>query len=62
MEGYNEYARCPKCGGSYIGTRHVTYFGREALERDCGKCGYHWKERPLDADKRVGASPPGRDG
>ena len=45
---YWENRRCPKCGSLFIRTRYDCSV--DALRRSCERCGYHWKEKPLDAD------------
>ncbi len=47
---YTETAVCPKCGGKHIATRYEYQFGNEWLLRKCDRCGYAWKQTPLDKE------------
>ena len=61
MEKYNPDRVCPKCGyGSiYAGdesaiTEWVKGLGlpsQEYILRRCSRCGYEWREKPLDAEE-----------
>lgn len=51
MTPYNPNARCSKCAHDVISTRFVTGSitgRRDALHRQCGRCGFGWNEAPLD--------------
>ena len=43
LDLYSEARACKKCGGS-ASTHFTGYF----IERKCLRCGYKWRERPLD--------------
>jgi len=70
MEGYTEYkAKCAKCGAglaheSVIKSEYVevyiTVAGIEEpdyIKRTCWRCGYIWREAPLDRDDRPPPTP-----
>lgn len=50
MEKYRETARCPKCGGQHVTTKHEESMGEEHMRRQCQRCGYSWLQKPLDSD------------
>lgn len=56
MEDYYENRPCPKCGNYYVWTKYVSvteYPDTDIsyLERTCERCGYKWREKPLDDGK-----------
>jgi DNA-directed RNA polymerase subunit M/transcription elongation factor TFIIS len=57
MEKYREGLRCIKCGCEYIMDKHEeTRLGSsipEAILRTCTRCGYRWRELPLDVKEEL---------
>lgn len=45
------HRRCEKCGDNQVSRRYDRNADR--LVYICLGCGYHWRELPLDARKRV---------
>lgn len=43
---YYDRRKCPKCGQSA-----TTSYVAGLIRRDCVRCGYSWRERPLDAKR-----------
>ena len=58
MEKYKIDSRCPKCGRGDMGNHATTEWvkgrglsSQEHILRRCSRCGYEWRERPLDAEE-----------
>lgn len=43
LDIYSETRPCKKCGGPAS-----THFSGYLIDRRCARCGYEWRERPLD--------------
>lgn len=46
LDFYREARTCRKCGGSA-----TTHFVDDLIVRKCLRCGYKWREKPLDYDE-----------
>lgn len=51
LERFNPVATCPKCGcGDIRAEFKEAAEGRgDTIGRTCSRCGFGWKEKPLDA-------------
>ena len=55
LSQYTTTETCPKCGGDDRNRPEAKYSEEmELLTLTCGRCGYKWHRRPLDADKGKG--------
>jgi ribosomal protein S27AE len=60
MRRFDESLGCPKCGSGFVTTKHGSRYAvlqDEYLHRACERCGYLWREIPLDRDEND-AKPP----
>jgi Zn ribbon nucleic-acid-binding protein len=50
MKTFETTTTCSKCGEFRASIRYNS--GEDTIERTCIRCGYRWREAPLDSDKQ----------